>query len=199
MIEKPTKLINTSLENSMKLTPIQKITLSALFLSMAMLFPFLTGQIPQFGQMLLPMHLPILLCGFIIGPKEGGLIGFIAPLLRSLILGMPPFFPTASAMAFELATYGIIAGIMLKVFPKKFLFYMVSLVIAMVAGRIVWGGITWIFLAIQNSSFSFELFISGAILNAFPGIILQILVIPPLLKILFHSRNKNRAEEMGQN
>ena len=89
---------------------IKRLTLSAMFLALAFLMPFLTGQIPQIGSMLCPMHIPVLLCGFFCGPLWGGIIGIFAPLLRSLTLGMPPLFPTAFAMAFELATYGFIAG-----------------------------------------------------------------------------------------
>ena len=49
--------------------------------------------------MLLPMHLPTLLCGFLCGGPWGAAVGFLAPLMRSAILGMPPPFPTAVAMA----------------------------------------------------------------------------------------------------
>ena len=60
-----------------------QITLSAVFLALALILPFFTGQIPQFGQMLLPMHLPVLICGFVCGWRQGLLVGFLAPLLRS--------------------------------------------------------------------------------------------------------------------
>ncbi len=60
--------------------------------------------------MLLPMHIPVLLCGLICGWKYGILVGFILPLLRHTIFGMPILFPTGIAMAFELATYGFVIG-----------------------------------------------------------------------------------------
>ena len=96
-----------------------KMILAALFLALAYVLPFMTGQIPEIGAMLCPMHLPVLLCGFICGPVWGGVIGFVAPLFRSLTLGMPPFFPTALCMAFELMAYGVISGFMHKLFPRK--------------------------------------------------------------------------------
>ena len=87
-----------------------KMVLAALFLALAYIMPFLTGQIPEVGAMLCPLHIPVLLCGFICGWPWGLAVGFVAPLLRSLILGMPPMFPTAICMAFELAVYGGVAG-----------------------------------------------------------------------------------------
>ena len=107
---------------------------SALFLALAYYMPFLTGQIPEIGSMLCPMHLPVLLCGFICGPVWGLAVGFAAPLLRSLILGMPPMFPTAICMMFELAAYGAIAGLMHKRLPKKKPFVYVALLTAMIIG-----------------------------------------------------------------
>ena len=79
----------------------KKLVLSALLLAAGLVLPFLTGSIPNFGRMLLPMHLPVLLCGFVCGWKWGLLVGFVTPLLRSVLFGMPPMVPTALAMAFE--------------------------------------------------------------------------------------------------
>ena len=83
-------------------------------LALGMVLPFLTGQIPSVGSRLLPMHIPALLTGYISGPMYGLLVGFVMPLFRSMIFGMPPMFPTAVAMAFELATYGFIAGLLYR-------------------------------------------------------------------------------------
>ena len=118
-----------------------KMVLAAMFLALAYVMPFLTGQIPEIGSMLCPMHIPVLLCGFICGWPWGLVVGFTAPLLRSMILTMPPLFPTAVCMAFELAAYGAIAGILYKVLPKKKITIYASLLIAMIAGRLVqrWG------------------------------------------------------------
>ena len=85
---------------------IRKLTFSALFLALAMVLPFITGQIPEIGKSLCPMHIPVLLCGFLCGSPWGLAVGFIAPLLRSVVFGMPKVFPDAVVMAFELATDG---------------------------------------------------------------------------------------------
>ena len=129
---------------------IKKLTFSALFLALCLVLPFLTGQIPQIGQMLSPMHIPVLLCGFVCGWGWGLAVGFIAPLLRSILFGMPALFPNAVAMAFELAAYGFLAGILYKAFPKKPVYVYVTLILAMIGGRIVWGIVDFILLGIKS-------------------------------------------------
>ena len=161
-----------------------KMIFSALFLALAYVMPFLTGQIPEIGSMLCPMHIPVLLCGFICGWQWGLSVGFIAPLFRSLTLGMPPLFPTALCMAFELAIYGMAAGLLHKLLPKKKPFIYCSLIISMLAGRIVWGVMMFIFTGINGGAFTFSAFLAGAFVNAWPGIIVQILLIPPIVIVL---------------
>ena len=118
----------------------QKITLSAMFIAIGIVLPFFTGQIRQIGSMLLPMHLPVFLCGLICGWQYGAAVGFILPLLRSFLFGMPPMYPMAAAMSFELATYGLVAGLMYQRSHWKCILALYrSLITAMVAGRIVWG------------------------------------------------------------
>ena len=158
--------------------------ISALMLAMAYVLPFMTGQIPEVGSMLCPMHIPVLLCGFICGWPWGIAVGFTAPLLRSLTLGMPPLFPSAVCMAFELAVYGAIAGLMHRLLPKKRGYIYLSLLVAMLAGRIVWGIAMLVCLGITGGTFTFSAFIAGAITNAVPGIILQIILIPLLIMLI---------------
>ena len=161
-----------------------KMVLAALFLALAYVMPFLTGQIPEIGSMLCPLHIPVLLCGFICGCPWGLAVGFIAPLFRSLTLGMPPFFPTAVCMAFELAAYGGIAGWMHKVLPHKKPFIYCSLLTAMLIGRLVWGAAMFVCMGMNGESFTFAAFLAGAFINAVPGIIIQIVLIPILVMIL---------------
>ncbi len=163
---------------------ILKLTVSALCLAIAFVLPFLTGQIPEIGAMLLPMHIPVLLCGFICGWKWGLGVGFVAPLLRSLTLGRPSVFPTAVCMAFELAAYGLICGLMYKLLPKKKPYIYVSLLTSMVVGRIIWGIAMVICMGVKGGAFTFGAFIAGAITEAIPGIIIQIALVPILVMAL---------------
>lgn len=160
-----------------------KMILSALFLALAYVLPFLTGQIPQIGSMLCPMHIPVLLCGFICGWPWGLVVGFISPLFRSLTLGMPPLFPKALCMAFELAAYGAISGLMHRFLPRKKPYIYVSLLTAMLVGRLIWGAAMLICMGITGGSFAFTAFLSGAVLNAVPGIIIQIILIPIIVMV----------------
>ena len=161
-----------------------KLVLAALFLALAFVMPFLTGQIPEIGSMLCPLHIPVLLCGFICGWPWGLAVGFIAPLLRSFTLGMPPPYPTAVCMAFELAAYGAVAGLMHEMLPRKKAYIYLSLISAMIIGRLVWGAAMYICTGISGGAFTLAAFAAGAFLNAIPGIIIQIILIPILVMII---------------
>lgn len=164
-----------------KTTDSKKLTLSGMFLALALVMPFLTGQIPQIGSMLCPMHFPVLLCGFFCGGGMGLLVGFIAPILRSFLFGMPPMFPAAICMAFEMAIYGLVAGTLYRRLPKKKGSIYLALISAMVLGRIVWG---MVMLLIIGADFGMEAFLAGAVTTALPGILLQILLIPMIVILL---------------
>ena len=161
-----------------------KLTYAAVCLALAMVLPFLTGQIPQIGQALSPMHIPVLLCGFLCGWPWGLAVGFISPLLRSVLFGMPPMFPGAAAMAFELAAYGAVAGLLYKALPKTVPNIYVTLIAAMICGRIVWGLARLVFAGIQGTGFTVGAFIAGAVTGSIPGIILHIVLIPLIVMAL---------------
>ena len=161
-----------------------RMVLAALFLALAYVLPYLTGQIPEIGAMLCPMHLPVLLCGFVCGWQWGLAVGLVAPLLRSLLTGgFPPMFPTAVCMAFELATYGLIAALALRVLPRRRFSVYPALLIAMLAGRLVWG-CAMLLLVGARGGFGWSVFLAGAITNALPGIVLQLVLIPPTVWLI---------------
>jgi len=166
---------------------VQKLVLAALFLAMGLLLPFLTGQIPEIGSKLSPMHIPVLLCGFICGWPYGLIVGFITPLMRSFLFTMPPML-TAIPMAFELATYGLMAGILYRLLPKKIPYTYVALILAMIAGRIVWGVASLVVYTTAGNAFTWQVFMAGAFLNAIPGIIVHLILIPAIVIALRKSR-----------
>lgn len=157
------------------------LVLGALFMALGIIMPFITGQIPEIGSMLLPMHLPVLICGFVCGWKYGLVVGFVVPLLRGVMFGMPPLMPTGFCMAFELAVYGACTGWLYRKLPKKTIFVYVSLIGAMILGRIVWGLVSVVVYGVMGNAFSVKAFMAGAFLNAIPGIILQIALIPVII------------------
>lgn len=163
---------------------LRKIITSGVCLALCLILPFFTGQIPQIGSMLSPMHIPVLICGLACGWPYGLITGLIAPILRSLLFGMPLLFPTATAMAFELAAYGGMSGFLYKILPKRIIFLYTSLIGAMLFGRIIWGIAMLILMGVTGSAFTFQAFLSGAITNAAAGIICHILIIPPIVMAL---------------
>ena len=168
----------------MKKNKIHSLSTAAMLFAVGLVLPFLVGQIPQIGSMLCPMHIPVLLCGLILGWKYGLAVGFLLPLVRSLLFGMPAIFPNAVSMAFELAAYGAVAGF---VYFKKQYFCLrscyVALITAMIAGRAVWGLTRYVLLAF-GVPFTFEIFMTAAFLNAIPGIIVQLILIPLIMVAL---------------
>ena len=166
----------------------RKLVLAALFLALGLLMPFLTGQIPGMGSKLLPMHLPVLICGFVCGWPTGLIVGLIMPVLRSLIFGMPPLFPTAVVMSFELAAYGFATGWLRRVFPKTNASVYLTLILSMLLGRVVWGAASLLILGFAGRGFTWKAFMAGAFVKALPGIILQLVVIPVVIIALDRAR-----------
>jgi len=162
----------------------KKLVLTGFFIALGFILPFFTGQIPSIGNKLLPMHIPILLCGFVCGWRYGLIAGFITPITRSLVYGMPPMIPIAASMAFELAAYGLIAGLLYKNLPKSKLNIFVSLIGAMIGGRIVWGIVSYFIYGMKSIPYGMEIFMAGAFINAIPGIIIQLILIPIIIAAL---------------
>lgn len=184
-----------SKSNSSKITA-KNLTAAAICLTLCMILPIFTGQIPHIGMALAPMHIPVLLCGFITGPAYAMIVGFAAPLLRMMTFGMPPPF-MAITMCFELAAYGAISGLLYNAFKKKIIFIYLSLVIAMLFGRIVWGLAAWQLIKTPffptlppgiTAGFGWSEFFTAAFVSAIPGIILHIILIPVLVMALRKAR-----------
>lgn len=169
----------------MKLTSTQRLALSSFFLALALVLPLLTGQLAELGQALLPMHLPILICGFICGWRYGLLTGLIAPILRSLLFGMPPMIPVAVAMSIELGAYGLLTGLLSSYFKKTVPYIYLVLIMAMLIGRIAYGITSALLLSANQGAYSLTVWATGAFVTAVPGIILQLVLIPILVYRLY--------------
>lgn len=168
---------------------IRKMLFSALFLALGTVLPFFTMQIKEIGDSLLPMHIPVMLCGLICGYKYGFLVGLILPILRSLIFSMPPLYPNSIWMSAELCTYGLIIGIIYSVLKNKnTLSVYIALISAMISGRIVWGITKAILLGIDSKAFTFSAFLIGGFADALLGIILQLILIPVIMKLINSKR-----------
>lgn len=167
-----------------KTDSLHKLLYSAVCLALCLILPFLTGQMQSLGNALCPMHLPVLLAGFLCGPAWAAALGFIAPLLRFVIFGMPPIYPIGAAMAVELAVYGLVSGLMYQKLPGSTRNIYVSLITAMLSGRLVWGAVRAMMSGVSQAGFTWAAFWAGAFAEAVPGIVLQILLIPLLVLAL---------------
>ena len=164
---------------------IKKIVLASMFLAIGHILPFFTGQIPQIGKMLLPMHIPVLLCGLVCGWQYGLAVGFVLPIMRSMIFGMPIMFPDAVAMAFELAAYGSIVGYLFEHARWQCVVSLYRCMLAaMLCGRMVWGIVRMFCMGLGAEAFTLKAFFAGAFINALPGIVLQLVVVPAIMLAL---------------
>lgn len=169
----------------MKDKQINCFMLAAMFLSVGMVLPFFTGQIPQVGKLLLPMHIPVFLCGLVCGWKYGLVIGFLMPLFRSVLFGMPILFPTAFAMAFELMTYGFCIGFLYEKSRWKCIKALYRcMLMTMLAGRLVYGIVEILILGVGNGGFTIKAYLMSTFVYAVPGIIAQLIIVPAIMLAL---------------
>ena len=164
---------------------VYNLATAGMLFAMGLALPFLTMHNPQLANILLPMHLPVLLCGLVCGWHYGLAVGFTLPIIRSLIFSMPPLYPQAVTMAFELAVYGFVTGFLYLLLRRKNLVSVyISLISAMILGRIVKGIANAICYGLADKGYTFSMFISGAFLEAIPGIIIQLILIPSVVLAL---------------
>ena len=158
---------------------IRNMALTAMFIATGLLLPSFFHFVGA-GTVFLPMHLPVLICGLVCGWQWGFLAGITLPLLSSMVTGMPPLYPIAVAMTFELAAYGFLTGWLLPRFAGRRGGLYLALIAAMLGGRLVSGVAQTVFFGLAGMPFGWQIFISGAFITALPGIALQLVLAPPL-------------------
>ncbi len=152
---------------------------ASLFIALGLILPFAFHRIGMGGPIFLPMHIPVLLCGFILGERYGAIVGFITPFLNSVLTGMPPIYPIAVAMALELTAYGFITGYLYK---KKNVNLIISLIISMLIGRLISGIANYILLSMAGKPYALKMFITASFVKPIWGIIIQLILIPIVVK-----------------
>ncbi len=162
-------------------TPLKKWIYAALFLAMGILIPQIFHMMggPTMGGIFLPMHLSVLLGGMILGPFFGLILGFATPVLSFFLTGMPPL-PRLPFMTVELIVYGLVAGIFIY---KKYSSYL-SLIVAQIIGRCVNALSLFILTSLFVMQVPAPITVWTAFVTGIPGVILQLLLIPPMYKIL---------------
>ena len=162
---------------------VQRLVYAAVCIALALVLPLFLGQVQVFMQGISPMHIPALLAGFLCGPWYGLAVGLISPILRSLIFSMPRMYPTAIAMAFELGCYGLLTGLFNRLF-KKMNFWprtYISMIIAMILGRVVGGIAQAILLGFRGEGYSLQLFATAYFVNTSVGMVIHLIVVPLIL------------------
>lgn len=172
----------------------EKIAITGMLFATGILLPFATSHgLGLAGNVLLPMHIPVFICGFLCGPFYGGLCGFLLPIINSLLTGMPVLYPMMPIMAGELLTYGLVSGLLYgktKLGKIRFGIYP-ALLGAMLCGRVVYG-LVFQGLFLMNGTLK-ALTVWSAIVTGVPGIVIQFLLIPPI--ILFLRQGHKKGEQ----
>ena len=163
----------------------RKMVLAALLTCLGLLFPYITAHaFALAGTVLLPMHIPVLLCGFLCGPKYGGLCGLLTPVLSCMLTGMPVAYPMLPIMICELVAYGLIAG---WAYQKRHFPIYPALLLAMLAGRCAYGA-AFAGLLLAATGPLQALSVTAAVVTGLPGILLQLIVVPLLVRLIQKTR-----------
>lgn len=156
----------------------KKVVTAGLLLAIGIVIPsifHITG-IP--GTVFLPMHIGVLLGGFLLPPSLAFLLGALTPILNNLVTGMPPLFPMVLIMTFELGVYGLIASIMYRKLKASI---PISLLVSMIIGRLVAGVIVFFLVILFTVQMDPIIFVKAAVITGLPGIVIQIVLIPTLV------------------
>ena len=156
----------------------KEIVLSGLLLASGIILPMAFHLFGMTGPIALPMHIPVLIGGFLLSPHLALLLGILTPLISGLLTGMPVLFPMAIIMAFELGTYGLTASLLTT---KLKLTAISSLIISMIAGRIAAGLTVAVLVQLFGIKMNPFIYVKGSVITGLPGIIIQLFFIPSLI------------------
>ncbi|MGE5573858.1 MAG: ECF transporter S component [Bacteroidota bacterium] len=175
---------------------VRGITYGAIFIALGIVFPVFFHAVGA-GKVFLPMHIPVLLAGFFTGPVIGAAVGFLTPILSALLTGMPPLMPPmAQAMMAELAVYGLLSGLLYKALRQN---VVVSLVAAMIGGRLVYGVLAAYILPLFGLNRVPVLYpLTGGIVGSLPGIILQLVFVPTVVYLAERILKARSASSAGR-
>lgn len=167
----------------MKHSAVRRLVTTALCVALGVVLPQTFHAVPNAGNVLLPMHIPVLLCGLTCSWAYGLGCGILTPVMSHLITSMPPA-ALLPAMICELAAYGLIAGLAAKYIRtgKRMLDLYIQLITSMLLGRVVYGAVNA--LVFRAGAYSMQIFLTAAFVTALPGIVIQLAVLPSLILLL---------------
>jgi hypothetical protein len=170
---------------------VRELAHGAVFIALGIVIPMFFHAVGA-GKVFLPMHVPVLLAGFFVGPVIGGIVGFLTPLLSAILTGMPPLIPpTAQAMMVELTVYGFLSGLLYRALKQNVI---VALVSAMIGGRLVYGALGAYLLPLFGLDSVPVLYpLTAGIVASLPGVVLQLVFVPGVV-YLYEKTMKAKAE-----
>lgn len=170
---------------------VKDLIVASFLLAFGVILPMIFHAFGMMGNIFLPMHIPVLIGGFLLPPSLALVLGVLTPLISSVTTGMPVLFPMAVIMMFELATYGFVTALIVS---KTKISNIITLIISMISGRIVAGFVVFVLAAFFNVKMSPIMFIKGAIITGLPGIIIQLIIIPSIIIVLKFGFKKGIAK-----
>jgi riboflavin transporter FmnP len=156
----------------------KRLCSAALLLAAGILLPQVFHSIggPAAGGVFLPMHIPVLVAGLLLGPFYGAVIAVVTPVVSFLCMGMPPA-AKLPFMVLELVGYGAVSGLL---YSRKWNLYL-SLVVAQMSGRAVYA------LSLLMGAYILRLpvpqvaVVGTAIVTGLPGIVIQLVFVPAVV------------------
>lgn len=167
----------------------KKLILSGFFIACGIVLPMVFHMFSMGGPMFLPMHIPVLIAGYFLGPIYGAGVGIITPVLSGLLTGMPPLVPVMPIMALELCGYGLISGLVFSKTNKVYL----SLIVAMIVGRLFAVAGAYVVALTLAPKINPIMYVVGGLTTAIPGMLIQLIFIPILIKILMNNKEISKA------
>lgn len=152
----------------------RKMVYAAVILALSIAIPAIFHFTALPGNIFLPMHLPVLVGGLLLGPVYGLIIGMLAPILNFFLTNMPPI-PMLYIMIFELGAYGFFTGFLYQKSNRLFISLLASLVIGRIVAAII------VFILVQTMT-GFDanplVWFTGSFVKSFPGIAIQLILVP---------------------
>lgn len=167
-----------------KKSELKKLVISALLLALGLVLPTFFHLFGA-GSVMLPMHIPVLICGLACGSPYGAACGLILPYLSSILTGMPPLYPVAVSMSLELCVYGLVTGLLFRGFKSNIY---VALVGGMLCGRAISGVANAILMGVAGKPYGLTAFLTSSFVTGLPGIIIQLIVVPVVVVLLIKIR-----------
>ncbi len=178
------------------LSTVKKTVGSAALIAIGILLPLCFHGIPNAGSIFSPMHIPVLIAGFLFGPLFGLGVGLLIPLLNSLITGMPPLYPVLPPMMVECALYGAVAGLLFRLVKTKWMYLdlYLSLIAAMLVGRLGGAFVNYLVYVGRGDAYSWSIFVNSYFLMGWPATLIQLALIPSVVFALFKSHLMSRED-----